>query len=126
MRIKELRCSAGLTQGELARLIGVSRVTIANWELGRRHPPVQSLPLIANTLNCSVGELYGDSEEKSSEVTNDMSESKANVTIPVQIDSKEIDAVTEKLTTLISLLREANSLLNELASKQELKLDIQV
>lgn len=78
------------------------------------------------TLNCSVDELYGESENKLSEVTNDMSESKANITIPVQIDSKEIDAVTEKLTTLISLLREANSLLNELASKQELKLDIQV
>lgn len=52
--------------------------------------------------------------------------SKANITMQVQIDPKEIDVVTEKLTKLISLLKEANSLLNELASKQELKLDIQI
>lgn len=50
MRTKELRRKANLTQMELSQLLGMTRVTVANWELGRRHPPAKSLPLIAKHL----------------------------------------------------------------------------
>ncbi len=36
--IKEKRKAKGLTQDELANLVGVSRVTIARWETDKRKP----------------------------------------------------------------------------------------
>jgi len=36
--IRSLRQSRGLTQGQLAELLGVSRVTVSDWERGRASP----------------------------------------------------------------------------------------
>lgn len=35
---RELRRAAGLSQGRLAKELGVTRVTVARWELGTRSP----------------------------------------------------------------------------------------
>jgi DNA-binding transcriptional regulator YiaG len=35
---RALRLSAQLTEEELAKLVGVNRVSVARWELGRREP----------------------------------------------------------------------------------------
>lgn len=37
-RLKEIRKKLGITQGELASLIGVSETTVWNWENGKREP----------------------------------------------------------------------------------------
>ena len=37
-QVKEIREKVGLSQGQFARLIGVSKRTLENWEQGRRHP----------------------------------------------------------------------------------------
>lgn len=36
--VKEIREKTGLSQTHFARLIGVSKRTLENWEQGRRHP----------------------------------------------------------------------------------------
>ena len=36
--VKAIREQTGLSQAEFARLIGVSKRTLENWEQGRRHP----------------------------------------------------------------------------------------
>ena len=36
--VKDLRKSLNMTQQELANVIGVDRVTVANWETGRKRP----------------------------------------------------------------------------------------
>ncbi len=38
VQIKELRQKVGLSQGDFALLIGVSKRTLENWEQGHRHP----------------------------------------------------------------------------------------
>ena len=51
-RIKELRKELHLSQEVFAKEIGVSRATIASWEIGRRQPTVTVIEHI-----CDVYEL---------------------------------------------------------------------
>jgi transcriptional regulator with XRE-family HTH domain len=38
------RQAAGLTQAELAELIGVTRLTVSKWERGESSPPPEPIP----------------------------------------------------------------------------------
>ena len=53
-RLRLLRKEAGLTQKELADIIGVKRSTIAAYELGAIEPSQKILQLLANHFNVSV------------------------------------------------------------------------
>ena len=70
MRIKELRCKAGLTQTELAARVGVTTSSISTWELGKCRPSGMHLSKVAHELNCSTDELYSESKNKLSEKFN--------------------------------------------------------
>jgi transcriptional regulator with XRE-family HTH domain len=48
--IRELRRKTGLTQAELARLVGTSQPTIAAYEAGRKSPTLQTLSRIARAV----------------------------------------------------------------------------
>lgn len=59
-RIRELRQGMGLTQGQLADKLGLkSPSTITMWEHGSRNPPSSMLPILADTLHCSIDALFG-------------------------------------------------------------------
>lgn len=58
-RIAEFRKSHGMTQVQLADLIGVLQQTLAHYEVGRRRVPVSMLPQLATVLAVSVNELIG-------------------------------------------------------------------
>lgn len=65
-RIKSLRLDKGYSQKKLGDLVGVSKVSIFNYENGLQLPSVDILVLLAKALNCSVDYLLGinsDSEE---------------------------------------------------------------
>lgn len=49
--IREMRELAGLSQAGLARLVGVSAVTVNRWERGTRSPSNDSLELVAAALS---------------------------------------------------------------------------
>jgi transcriptional regulator with XRE-family HTH domain len=59
-RIADLRKGAGITQVQMAELLGVSQQTINSWEVGRRRVTVAALPSIARTLAVSIEELIGE------------------------------------------------------------------
>jgi len=59
-RIARLRKEEGITQVQLAELLGTSQQTITAYEVGRRRVPVSSLPKIAKLLGVSVEELIGE------------------------------------------------------------------
>jgi len=48
--IAELRAVRGLTQVELARTIGVNRITIGRWEAGRTLPSLAHLLALSGAL----------------------------------------------------------------------------
>ena len=62
-RIAHLRKEEGITQVQLAELLGTSQQTITAYEVGRRRVPVSSLPKIAKLLGVSVEALI-DEEAK--------------------------------------------------------------
>lgn len=59
-RIARLRKEEGVTQVQLAELLGTSQQTITAYEVGRRRVPVSSLPKLAKLLGVSVEELMGE------------------------------------------------------------------
>lgn len=56
LRLKMKRLEKGLTQEELAELVGVKKLTISNYERGERNP-YRHLDKIAEVLGCSVSDL---------------------------------------------------------------------
>lgn len=52
--IKKLRNKKGLTQKELAEIMGVTSITIQNYESNRREPKVEMLKRIADVLDASI------------------------------------------------------------------------
>jgi transcriptional regulator with XRE-family HTH domain len=58
LAIKSHRDRLGLTQKELANLLGVTENTVANWENGRSgFEQFARVVLLCNTLNCEAKDL---------------------------------------------------------------------
>ena len=64
--IKFCRERAGVTQAQLATVVGIDRTAISKWESGETLPRADKLPAIAAALGCTVDELLTseESEEK--------------------------------------------------------------
>ena len=58
--LRSMRARHGLTQVELAALIGASRTTISSLERGRSLPSVGLALALARTLDLTVEDLFGD------------------------------------------------------------------
>ncbi len=61
MLLKQRRIECGLTQKQIAEIMGVGRTAVAMWEAGVSNPPAVKLPDLARALRCTVDELF---EEK--------------------------------------------------------------
>jgi transcriptional regulator with XRE-family HTH domain len=57
MRLKELRLSKGLTQSEVAKVIGYSSLSYARYEKGEREPDINTLCKLADYFEVSVDYL---------------------------------------------------------------------
>lgn len=63
-RIKQVRTEQNITQEELAKMTGLSRVSIGNYERGDRSPNAESINKLALALNVSTDYLLGKSKSK--------------------------------------------------------------
>jgi transcriptional regulator with XRE-family HTH domain len=59
-RLAALRRDAGLTQTELARLVGEPQQNIALWEQSNKPPRSDAIPKLAKALGVSVEDLFTD------------------------------------------------------------------
>lgn len=57
MKLKELRLKAGVTQKELANVLGVTGQTLLNWENGIYEPKIAELIKLADYFNVTVDYL---------------------------------------------------------------------
>ena len=57
--LKKAREQKGLTQKDVAEIIGVAKSTYSLYESGSREPNVQTIKKIADTLNVSADVLLG-------------------------------------------------------------------
>ena len=56
-RLKEARMKKGLTQEELGKMIGVTKVSICGYELGTRTPTIDNLILLSDFLDVDANYL---------------------------------------------------------------------
>ena len=55
--IRKLRRDKGLSQFELAELLGINQSAVAQWETGKTAPNFKRLKKLAEILDCSVDDL---------------------------------------------------------------------
>ena len=67
-RIKQLRKKKGLSQSELAELIGVKNNTVSTWERGTRKPDFEALNLLSNYFEVSFEYILGSSDKEETRV----------------------------------------------------------
>ena len=65
--IQGLRKAKGITQEELAEVLGVSSAAISKWEHGQMYPDITLFPVIARYFNISIDCLFGFSNDLSEE-----------------------------------------------------------
>ena len=63
MNLAHKRKAVSLSQTELAKLLGVTRSTVAMWESGANVPPTVRLHKLSKVLNCTIDELLEEQEE---------------------------------------------------------------
>jgi transcriptional regulator with XRE-family HTH domain len=59
VRLKKLRQERGLSQAELARLSGIPKGTLLQWEYGLRTPLLDAAMRLADALEITLDELAG-------------------------------------------------------------------
>ena len=59
-RLKIIRKQKGLSQSELANILGVSQNTVSQWESGDRSPSISILKQLTTILECSADILLED------------------------------------------------------------------
>ena len=64
-RIRDLRLSKKMSQVELAKLIGVSKQSVSNWENDNIQPSIEMLIKLADVFSVSTDYLLGLEQEKS-------------------------------------------------------------
>lgn len=62
-RLKQARKEKGLSQEELANLIGLKVGTVSKYEQGDRTPGIGKLQLIANALGCDTSRFVASGDE---------------------------------------------------------------
>ncbi len=65
-RLKELRKEKNMTQVQLAEALGVSKGTVAMWEIGKREPNYETLNALSDVFDRRIDYILGYSEDASS------------------------------------------------------------
>lgn len=63
IKIKELRHEKGLTQSELATLLGVNQTAVGKYERGELEPNIHTLKKLADIFECSIDYLAGREDD---------------------------------------------------------------
>jgi transcriptional regulator with XRE-family HTH domain len=99
-RIQSSRQALGLSEAQLARRIGVKRLTLVNWENGKTAPRANRLAEIAGILNVPLMWLLagGESPAEAQEPNN-------SETLALEQKLDTADQLINQLSALISDLR---------------------
>lgn len=62
--IRKLRVERGLSQRELAKLLGISQKTVSSYERNYRLPASTDIPRVAEILHTTPDSLYGTAGEE--------------------------------------------------------------
>ena len=88
-KLKELRTTAGLSQAELANIMGYSEKTISYWENGHNPIKFDNIPVLAKALGVPAykllvfGELNSQNNEEIMALLDSMTEKERNIVAQV-------------------------------------------
>lgn len=96
-RIKECRQQAGLTQEELAKLLGVSKGAIGNYESDISYPKIENMTKLFEILKTDANYLFQD------EFNNEMEEDVAHNSeeIKLLINYRKLDTISKEIVNKI-------------------------
>ena len=61
-KIRKARKALGLTQRQLAQLLGVSNTSVSNWEKGLSRPDADMIQMLCTHLRLQPNDFYGNYE----------------------------------------------------------------
>lgn len=61
-RLKELRTENSLTQVQLGKIVGVSKMAVSHWEKGHSEPSINQLILLSEIFKVSIDYLVGKND----------------------------------------------------------------
>jgi len=61
--LRLVRKEKGITQEELATLIGLTRTSVTNMESGKQDTPISTMVKITRALGCDIIDLFPNSKE---------------------------------------------------------------
>ena len=96
-RIKQLRKKKGISQSELAALIGVKNNTVSTWERGTRKPDFEALDLLSDYFEVSSEYILGSRDKEEARVKPTQKELDTLALLSIADEIKEI---TEKYSRL--------------------------
>ena len=86
--IKKLRVARGLNQVEFAKILGVSKQCVSNWENDNVMPSIEMLVKIADFFNVTTDYILGRNEKKHLDVSGLTDEQISHVSLIVSDISK--------------------------------------
>ena len=101
-RISLLRKAHGITQVQLAQVLGVSQQTVQAYEVGRRRIQVAALPVVASTLSVSLEELFGQAKQAARAKRGPVSALRQQVERIEQLPKPKQKFVLEMLQTVLA------------------------
>jgi len=96
-RLRQARGYAGLSQGQVAKLLGMHRPTISEIEAGRRHVSAEELAQFARVYDVSVSWLLDENEEMSDDEVASMQLAAREI---AKLKKEHREAVIQLLRTL--------------------------
>jgi transcriptional regulator with XRE-family HTH domain len=115
MRLKELRSKRGLSQTELAKLVGVTPSTISQIESNLIYPSLPALLKIADILSIDVSSFFHESAEIANRVVFPISEA-----VDIRFSDLPEDSIQAKLLTPLDLDPRVEPYLLEIPPKKTL------
>ena len=102
IRLRELRTKNHLTQGELAKKVGVSMQSVSLWERGPRTPDLEKLEKLTDIFQVNMGYLLGSSDDPTpkAEPTDDDLERAA-----LEEDDQELMTMASRMSQLSQEMR---------------------
>jgi transcriptional regulator with XRE-family HTH domain len=112
LRLKELRSKKGLSQTELARLVGVTPSTISQVEGNHIYPSLPALVKMAEVLGVEVASLFSETAGAAKRLVFPAEEA-----VEVKLDDLPAGAVSAQLLTPMDFTGKAEAYLIEVAPK---------
>lgn len=97
--IRANRVKMGLSQPELAAILGTSKNYVSNWEVGRARPDMNIIPAICQALNIPIATFFG-SKSVLDNLTAEQIAHVRNYALLNARDQATVDALTDSLLNM--------------------------